>query len=151
MGRSAEAIADYDRALELRPANAEDHCTGRARWPISAGSTRRWRVRRAPSRSCRRWRRPISIAPDVPVADPAAGRCAPRLRSAIKLYPEWPVPIARRGLALKALGRLDEAKASFERAGELDPQFRRTGERKLAARSASASSALAAAGISARR
>jgi len=28
-----------------------------------------------------------------------------------------------RGLALKALGRLDEAKASFKRAGELDPQF----------------------------
>ena len=26
MGRAAEALADFDRALALRPDNAEDHC-----------------------------------------------------------------------------------------------------------------------------
>jgi tetratricopeptide (TPR) repeat protein len=42
---------------------------------------------------------------------------------AIKIYPELAGAHCTRGLALKALGRLDEAKASFKRAGELDPQF----------------------------
>ena len=45
MGRREDAVADFDRALALRAEQRRrTSATGRARWPISAGSTRRWRA-----------------------------------------------------------------------------------------------------------
>ena len=53
------------------------------------------------------------------------GRPADALRDcdqAIKLYPELAGAHCTRGLALKALGRLDEAKASFKQNGDISIQ-----------------------------
>jgi len=82
-------------------------------------------------------RRPISIGADVclrigrPVDAPPA--TAIRRSSFIR---NWPVPL-HAGLALKALGRLDEGQASFERAGD-SIRNSRTWRTKITARSAEA-------------
>ena len=54
------------------------------------------------------------------------GRPAEALRDcdrAIGLSPEMPAAHSQRGMALKALGRLGDAEASFKRAAELDPKI----------------------------
>ena len=50
MGRPEEALADFDRALALRPNNAEDISNRASVLAISAGWKRRWRA------STARWR-----------------------------------------------------------------------------------------------
>ena len=100
--------------------------TGRARWPISAVSTRRWQG----------FTRAIALMPEhgaglfqprrCAAAARPAGRSAARLRLGDRaLSGDRRRRTASRGIALKALGRLDEALASLERALALQPGSRR--------------------------
>ena len=124
MGRAEEALADFDRALALRPDNRRGPLQPRrARWPISAAPTRRWRD----------FHRAIALMPGM--APAYYNRADVLLRigrpdealhdydRSIALYPEIAVAHAGRGIAMKMLGRLDEALASLDQAIKLDPDL----------------------------
>ena len=123
MGRAAEAVADFDRALALRPNNAEDHCN-RASALADLGGL---------DEALAGFSRAIAL---MPAMAPAyfnraevlvrLGRPAEALRDcdrAIELYPELAGAHCHRGIALKVLGRLNEALASLDRALALDPKL----------------------------
>jgi len=123
MGRWAEAVTDFDRALDLRPANAEDHCN-RATAMADLGRL---------DEALAGFARAIAL---VPTMAPAyfnradvyrrLGKLTEALRDydkMIELYPDHPAAHSNRGAILKGLGRLDDARTAIERALAIDPNF----------------------------
>jgi tetratricopeptide (TPR) repeat protein len=121
-GRYEEALADFDRAIELDP---EDD------WAIiSRGQTHRTMGRYAEALAD--FDRAIELEPESGWAIisrgetyEAMGRYAEALADfdrAIELEPESGWAIANRGETYEAMGRYAEALADFDRAIELDPE-----------------------------
>src|SRR5262249_49127735 len=121
LGRTAEALEAYRRALRLRP--------GDVNAPLNLGPTLAEQGARDPP--------PVYYRPgpapgpnkpqlpnkpgDAPKRNRRPAEARPALRRATELLPEFAMAHANRGRALAALGRTDEAIAALRQAARLEP------------------------------
>jgi tetratricopeptide (TPR) repeat protein len=122
-GKLEEAIASYERALELNPNMPEVLCN------LANAVLRLGRAGEAIAR----YEQALAIAPDVPQAlanlgnilwqqgrlDEAIARC----RQALSIQPDFPDALVTLGNALREKGELDQAVVSYRRAVLLKPDF----------------------------
>jgi tetratricopeptide (TPR) repeat protein len=123
LGRFAEALQSYDRALQIDPEFAEAH--------NNRGDVLR-RLGRL-DEALQSHERAVRLRPGHAEAHnnrgntlQALGRLDEALQSheqALRLKPELAEAHNNRGAALQALGRLDEAVPAYERALQLDPEY----------------------------
>ena len=123
-GQIDEAMAHYQKALEIKPDFAEAHNNLGVCWPAADESTRPWPITGRPWKSSPTTRKPTttSVSCFCQHAERST-RPWPISRRPWKSSPTSPKPTTTSALVLAGRGRVDEAMAHFQKALEIKPDF----------------------------